>query len=475
MRFRSQLALALLTLCLQVPVLLAQAPDGLSLRAVRTYRPEQGGQTRVRVLIQVPMSIMEPGTQGVSYLVAVKVADEAGITLHTDSWHTRIPGDPRLPGAYGIEMLDFAVAPGSYSVAVDVTDSVSAKTLSSTLPVEAFKGRPEASDLTLASAMRTAGTGDTVPRPGEVRKGNTLFNPAAILRLAPDSGHTEAYYVLEAYNDGTEESGTMAVEVVDEAGKAIFQTANTPVKVAASGGMLKGRLNLEGLPEGRYQLKVLLQLGTRAVDRSAPMTMASLDTTLQRNIARIKLERVGDEGYFKYMSPEGLDSAFAPLYYIASPAELKIWNKSLSDDAKKRYLTDFWAARDPDKSTSTNEARDQFYAAITFANKEFKERNVPGWKTDRGRIFAKNGVAPSVLRRAQVQKAPPYEVWNYPDQGLWYIFADRTGVGQWRLLISSDLKEPSLPDWRDILTEDGVRDAGRFLNVDFYGGQYKSY
>ena len=222
MRFRSQLALALLTLCLQVPVLLAQAPDGLSLRAVRTYRPEQGGQTRVRVLIQVPMSIMEPGTQGVSYLVAVKVADEAGITLHTDSWHTRIPGDPRLPGAYGIEMLDFAVAPGSYSVAVDVTDSVSAKTLSSTLPVEAFKGRPEASDLTLASAMRTAGTGDTVPRPGEVRKGNTLFNPAAILRLAPDSGHTEAYYVLEAYNDGTEESGTMAVEVVDEAGKAIF-------------------------------------------------------------------------------------------------------------------------------------------------------------------------------------------------------------------------------------------------------------
>ena len=61
MRFRSQLALALLTLCLQVPVLLAQSTDGLSLRAVRTYRPDNGGQTRVRVLIQVPMSIMEPG------------------------------------------------------------------------------------------------------------------------------------------------------------------------------------------------------------------------------------------------------------------------------------------------------------------------------------------------------------------------------------------------------------------------------
>lgn len=475
MRFRSQLALALLTLCLQVPVLLAQTTEGLSLRAVRTYRPDNGGQTRVRVLIQVPMSIMEPGAQGVSYLVAVKVADQAGITLHTDSWHTRIPGDPRIPGAYGIEMLDFAVAPGSYTIAVDVTDSVSAKVLSSSLSVEAFKGRPDASDLTLASAMRVAGAGDTVPKPGEVRKGNTLFNPAAVLRLAPDSGHTEAYYVLEAYNDGTEESGTMAVEVVDEAGKAIFQTANTPVKVAASGGMLKGRLNLEGLPQGKYQLKVLLQLGARAVDRSAPMTMASLDTTLQRGVARIKVERLSDEGYFKYMSVEGLDSAFAPLYYIATPSELKIWNKSLSEDAKRRYLTEFWQSRDPNKGTANNEARDQFYSAIALANKEFKERNVPGWKTDRGRIFAKNGVAPSVLRRAQLQKAPPYEVWNYPDTGQWYIFADRTGVGQWRLLIAYDLKEPRQPDWRDVLTEDGVRDSGRFLNVDFYGGQYKSY
>ena len=63
-----------------------------------------------------------------SYLVAVKVADQAGITLHTDSWRTRIPGRRRaIPGAYGIEMIDFAVAPGSYTVAVEVTDSVSGR------------------------------------------------------------------------------------------------------------------------------------------------------------------------------------------------------------------------------------------------------------------------------------------------------------------------------------------------------------
>jgi len=43
-----------------------------------------------------------------------------------------------------------------------------------------------------------------------------------------------------AYNEGAEESGTMAVEVTDGTGKALIQTANTPVKVAASGGMNLG-------------------------------------------------------------------------------------------------------------------------------------------------------------------------------------------------------------------------------------------
>ena len=476
MRFRSCLALALLALPLQVPAVLAQAPDGLALRAVRSYRPDNGGQTRVRVLIQVPLSIMEPGPAGAAYLVGVKVQDQAGITLHTDSWRTHFSlAAIRTPGNSGLEMMDFAIAPGKYTVAVEITDSTSGKSLASSIAVEGYTSRPEASDLMLASAMRVASASDSVPKPGEIRKGNTLFSPSAVLRLTPLE--PEAYYVLEAYNDGAEESGTMAVEVTDGAGKALIQTANTPVKVAATGGMLQGRLNLEGLPPGGYQLRVLLQLGARAVDRSAPMTMAALDATLAQEVTRINAEKVSDEGYFKYMSTEGLDSAFAPLYYVATPTELKVWNKSLSDDAKRRYLTEFWQSRDPDKGSQVNEARDQFYAAIAFANKNYKERNIPGWKTDRGRIYAKNGAAMSVWRRAQIQRAPPFEVWNYQEkgQGRWYIFADRTGVGDWRLLVSSDLKEPKQPDWRNILTEDGVREAGRFLNVDFYSSTAAAY
>ena len=236
--------------------------------------------------------------------------------------------------------------------------------------------------------------------------------------------------------------------------------------------MLKGRLNLEGLPQGRYQLKVLLQLGSRAVDRSAPMTMASLDTTLQQEVARINTRarhRMRATSSTCQSRGARLGLRAAVLHRDAEPSS-RSGTSHLSEDAKRRYLTEFWQSRDPNKGTPQNETREQFYAAIAFANKNYKERNVPGWKTDRGRIYAKNGVAPSILApRADPARATVRGVeLPGPGPGKWYIFADRTGVGNWRLLVSSDLKEPKQPDWRDILTEDGVREAGRFLNVDFY-------
>jgi GWxTD domain-containing protein len=446
--------------------ILGQARETLAVRPVRSYRADNNGQTRVRTLIQVPLGFLEPAGNALTYEVAVKVADQAGVALHTDSWRSHAPAAAKIPGAYGLNMLDFAVAPGAYTVTVQVKDSVSGKELQASTPVEGYTTRPDASDLMLASAMRVADAQDTVPRPGEMRRGNTLFSAAAQLRLT--TLRTEVFYILEAYNDGTEENGTMSVAVVDETGKALFQTPPAAVGVAAGGGILKGRVDLDGLPPGSYTLKVLLTINGRSVERSAGLVMAPLEETLRRDVARIDQEKVADEGYFKYLDVAALDSVQAPLRYIADPGELKIWNKNLSEEAKRRFLTEFWAKRDPDGAGGRNEAREKFYAAIDFANRTYWEKKTPGWKTDRGRIFARWGAPDELLHREQEGRAPPYEAWRYSRHGRWYIFADLTGIDNWKLMTSSDLRESRQPDWRDRLTDDGVRDCGRFLAVDFY-------
>jgi GWxTD domain-containing protein len=127
-------------------------------------------------------------------------------------------------------------------------------------------------------------------------------------------------------------------------------------------------------------------------------------------------------------------------------------------------------SRDPSPGTPRNERREVFYEAIDYANKTFREggRNpVAGWRSDRGRIYAKYGSPEETLRRQQEGRAPPYEVWSYAKKkGGYYIFADRSGFGAYTLIYSNDLKEPGLPGWAELLGAPAVEDISRFLGVD---------
>jgi GWxTD domain-containing protein len=170
------------------------------------------------------------------------------------------------------------------------------------------------------------------------------------------------------------------------------------------------------------------------------------------------------------MSGAELDDAKAPLLYVAEGGELSPWQASLSLDAKRRFLANFWQRRDPTPGTARNERREAFYQAIAFANKEYKEggRNVvAGWRTDRGRIFARNGKPDDVFRRQNEGLAPPYEVWRYTKgKGAYYIFADRTGFGAYQLIFSNDLREPGIASWGTVIGRKAVDEAGEFLGVD---------
>jgi GWxTD domain-containing protein len=141
-------------------------------------------------------------------------------------------------------------------------------------------------------------------------------------------------------------------------------------------------------------------------------------------------------------------------------------------EAKRRFLTNFWQKRDPTPGTARNERREAFYEAIAYANREYKEggrKAVAGWRSDRGRVFAKNGAPDDVFRRRNEGRAPPYEVWRYTSgKGSYYIFADRTGFGAYQLIFSNDLRESGIPSWGEVIGRKAVDDAGEFLGVDLF-------
>jgi GWxTD domain-containing protein len=461
--------LALLAVFAGIPLgLMADQRDtGVVLRAVRFYRADQD-RTRVKGLVQIPLSFLQSSRPGgeASYTVSVRVSDSTGLALYQQSWQSRArsEGDSN---AYTVEIVDFAIAPGKYRFEVAVSDSVSEKKLSSSTELQALSDTSVASDLLIAPEMRLATANDTVPRPGEFRTGNNLVTASARVLLTPL--RATVFYLLEAYAD-QEGEGTLSVAIRDSAGAISMKTQPLPVKVTAGGSMLKGQLDLTGLPPGNYVMVADLQLGGRTTQRSAEFTMAGLTETLARDAARREAERDTDEGYFGAMSDAELDAANAPLEYIAESRELSAWSSKLSTAAKRRFLTSFWKQRDPTPGTVRNERREAFYGAVDYANRTFREggRNpVSGWRSDRGRIYAKNGAPDEVFRRQQEGRAPPYEVWSYArGRGYYYIFADRSGFGAYTLIHTNDLKETSLPGWTEVLGGPAVDDAGRFLGVD---------
>ena len=446
-----------------------QNDSGLVLRAVRFYRPDQD-RTRVKGLVQIPFSMFRSGsTSGsVNYTVSVRVIDSTGLTLYQQSWRPR-SGVAAGSDAYTVEIVDFAVAPGKYRLEVGVEDSLSGRKVSGGVDVQALSKADGASDLLVAPEMRLATADDTVPRPGEFRTGNNLVTAAAQVVLTPL--RAKVYYLLEAYSE-TGGDGTMSVEIRDAAGKVSIRTPEVPVTVMAGGSVLKGQLDLAGLPEGTYSLVSSLKLGGRAIERSAAISMEGLQETLARDSARRAADRITDEGYFAAMSAEELDMAKAPLLYIAESGELSPWENTLSLEAKRRFLINFWQRRDPTPGTARNERREAFYEAIAYANREYKEggrKAVAGWRSDRGRIFARHGPPDDVLRRQNEGRAPPYQVWRYSKgKGTYYIFADRTGFGAYQLIYSNDLKEPGIPAWSEVVGRRAVADAGEFLGVDLF-------
>lgn len=448
----------------------SQAERELVVRTVRFYRAEVK-KTRIKAFIEIPyamLTLASTASRPLAYKVAVNLADSNGLTLFHQEWWGQGQPALRQAGASAVEILDFAVAPGTYRLNITVQDSVSGQSKAVSTEVRGFADPPRMSDLWLAPKMRLATATDTVPMPGELRQGPVLVTAAAQTILTPL--RATVFYLVEVYSADLQ-NDTMNLIVRDSTGKKVVQSPPVPVTLAAGGGVLKGQMNLTGLPAGHYNVTLSLASGADSVSKTCDFVMLGLNQTLKRNVAERAARAVTDSGYFEEMSAAELDKAAAPLSYIAESSELAPYQKDLSVNAKRSFLIQFWTRRDPTPGTPVNEARNGFYDAIDYANQRFTasgRQALPGWKSDRGRIYARYGAPDDHLSRQQEGQAPRYEIWRYTrDRGRYYIFADRTGFGDFKLIETNNNHEVGLANWKEILGVDAVEDVERFLGIRF--------
>jgi GWxTD domain-containing protein len=76
--------------------------------------------------------------------------------------------------------------------------------------------------------------------------------------------------------------------------------------------------------------------------------------------------------------------------YIITDSERKAFKQLSNDEERDQFIESFWQRRNPNPDSEDNEYKDEHYRRIEYANDHFGA-GIPGWRTDRGRIWIKFG------------------------------------------------------------------------------------
>ncbi len=100
--------------------------------------------------------------------------------------------------------------------------------------------------------------------------------------------------------------------------------------------------------------------------------------------------------------------------YIISDREKDAFERLQSEAEREAFIAAFWARRDPEPLTPENEFRTEHYRRIEYANTRLGgETAMPGWLTDRGRIYIQLGEPEERETFASVPGLYQTELWFY--------------------------------------------------------------
>ncbi len=147
--------------------------------------------------------------------------------------------------------------------------------------------------------------------------------------------------------------------------------------------------------------------------------------------------------------------------YIITKEEKRAFLALQTDEERENFIENFWRRRDPNPDTEENEYREEYYERIAYANEKFTS-GIPGWKTDRGRIYIAWGKPDSIeshpaggaydrpsYEGGGSTTTYPFEIWFYRHldnvgDGIEIEFVDPTGTGEYRIARNANEKDALL-------------------------------
>jgi GWxTD domain-containing protein len=144
--------------------------------------------------------------------------------------------------------------------------------------------------------------------------------------------------------------------------------------------------------------------------------------------------------------------------WIISDEERKSFKQLQTDEERQQFIENFWLRRDPSPDTEENEFKEEHYRRMAYADERFAS-GIPGWKTDRGRIYIVYGPPDEIDAHSSggtydrpieegggTTSTFPFEKWRYrylegigTDVNL--EFVDTTMTGEYHLSMDPSEKD----------------------------------
>ena len=147
--------------------------------------------------------------------------------------------------------------------------------------------------------------------------------------------------------------------------------------------------------------------------------------------------------------------------WIITDEELSAFKKLSNNAERDIFIEGFWQRRDPTPDTAENEYKEEHYRRIAYANEHYAA-GMPGWRTDRGRVYIMYGPPTSIdshpmggpYQRSAEEgggstQTFPFEVWRYRylegiGQEIEIEFVDDCGCGAYEMTLDRSKKDALL-------------------------------
>ena len=120
-------------------------------------------------------------------------------------------------------------------------------------------------------------------------------------------------------------------------------------------------------------------------DQVDPLKRAPTEKQKKQQKSSLKIEL--SKTYKKWLNED--------VVWIITDEERAAFKQLSNDEERDNFIEAFWQRRDPTPDTEENEYKEEHYRRIAYANEHFAA-GIPGWKSDRGRIYIMYGAADEV-------------------------------------------------------------------------------